>query len=88
MRGHSNGSVWFTDPDYLFRIRPEEIKELDAQHIFSIDLKNTTVQSMDASLGKPNGIAFAPDEKHLLVSDSSTNKVFKWEILKDKQCFA
>jgi len=80
---HSNGSVWFTDPDYLFRIRPEEIKELDAQHIFRINLKDDSIQSMDASLGKPNGIAFAPDEKHLLVSDSSTNKIFKWEILKD-----
>lgn len=81
---HSNGTVWFTDPDYLFRIRPGEIKELDAQHIFRIVLKNTTVQSMDASLDKPNGIAFTPDEKHLLVSDSSTNKVFRWEISKDR----
>ena len=81
---HSDGSVWFTDPDYLFRIRPEEIKELDAQQIFRIDLKDTIVQSMDASLNKPNGIAFTPDEKHVLVSDSSTNKVFKWEILKDR----
>jgi gluconolactonase len=80
---HSNGSVWFTDPDYLFRIRPEEIKELDAQHIFRIDLKDTTVRSMDVSLDKPNGIAFTPDEKHLLVSDSSTNKVFRWAASKD-----
>ena len=80
---HSNGTVWFTDPDYLFRIRPEDIKELEAQHIFRIDLKNTTVQSMDASLNKPNGIAFTPDDKHLLVADSSTNKVFRWEIFKD-----
>ena len=76
---HSNGTVWFTDPDYLFRIRPEDIKELEAQHIFRIDLKNTTVQSMDASLNKPNGIAFTPDDKHLLVADSSTNKVFRWK---------
>jgi len=79
---HSNGSIWFTDPDYLFRIRPEEIKELEAQHIFRIDLKDGSVQSMDTSLGKPNGIAFTPDEKHVLVADSSTNKVFRWEIFK------
>jgi gluconolactonase len=81
---HSDGSIWFTDPDYLFKQRPDEIKELDAQHIFRVDLGDGSVQSMDASLNKPNGIAFTPGEKHLLVADSATNKVFKWEILKDR----
>ncbi len=38
---------------------------------------------MDASLDKPNGITFSPDESSLFVTDSSTNKVFKWEVLKN-----
>ena len=80
---HSDGSVWFTDPDYLFKPRPQETKELAAQHIFRIDLKDKSVQSMDASLDKPNGITFSPDESSLFVTDSSTNKVFKWEVLKN-----
>jgi gluconolactonase len=80
---HSDGSVWFTDPDYLFKQRPKETKELDAQHIFRIDLGDGSVQSMDASLDKPNGITFTPDEKYVLASDTSTSKVFKWEVLED-----
>lgn len=81
---HSDGSVWFTDPDYLFKSRPQETKELEAQHIFRIDLGDGSVQSMDASLNKPNGIAFTPDEKYVLASDTTTNKVFKWKIFKGR----
>lgn len=79
----SDGSLWFTDPDYLFKQRTDEIKELTAQHIFRVDTMDGTVQSMDASLDKPNGIAFGLDEKYLFVADSATNKVFKWEVLND-----
>ncbi len=80
---YSDGSIWFTDPDYLFKQRPHETKELSAQHIFRIDSESDQVTSMDASLSKPNGIAFSKDEKTLYVSDSATHFVYQWPILRN-----
>jgi gluconolactonase len=81
---HSDGSLWFSDPDYLFKPRPHEIKELDAQHIFRLDPQNGKLQSMDASLNKPNGITFSDDEKYLYASDSASPNVYRWSVLKNK----
>ncbi|MEM9157580.1 MAG: SMP-30/gluconolactonase/LRE family protein, partial [Verrucomicrobiota bacterium] len=81
---HSDGSLWFSDPDWLFKQRPEEIKELDAQHIFRIDLKTGAVNSMDASLNKPNGIAFSHGERYLYATDSPTPRIYRWPVLPNK----
>lgn len=81
---HSDGSLWFTDPDYLFKPRPHEIKELDAQHIFRLDPQSGDIQSVEASFNKPNGIDFSADETFLYASDSASIDVYRWPVLKDK----
>lgn len=81
---HSDGSLWFTDPDYLFKPRPHEVKELDAQHIFRLDTQSGDIQSMDDSFNKPNGIDFSADEKYLYASDSASIDVYRWPVLKNQ----
>lgn len=77
---HPDGSVWFTDPDYLFKQRPEEIKELDGQFIFRYDPLDGSLSKVTSQLNKPNGIAFSPDGKSLFVTDSATNDLYKWPV--------
>lgn len=69
----SDGSVWFTDPDYGF-LCPEfghgNKPEQDRNRVYRIapDADEITVVSED--FDKPNGIAFSPDESILYVGDT------------------
>ena len=81
----SDGTLWFTDPDFLFKQRPEDVKELDGQHVYRLDPKTAQLTAVirDADLTLPNGIAFSPDEKHLFVSDSGSDKLYRWPVNAD-----
>ena len=79
----SDGSVWFTDPDWLFSQRPQEKKELPGQFVFRFDPKTKTLTKVAEGFDKPNGIAFSPDEKHLFISDSGTPNVFRFPVNAD-----
>ncbi|HAZ32337.1 MAG TPA: hypothetical protein DCY63_00705, partial [Acidimicrobiaceae bacterium] len=81
---HSDGSVWFTDPNYLFRLRPEEQQELDGQFVFRFDPKDCSLRKVVTGLTLPNGIAFSPDGKWLFVTDSASNNLYRWPIGSDK----
>src|ERR1700733_5865244 len=70
----SDDAVWFTDPDirilsdYTGNKAPSEIGR---RCVFGIDPKSGDLAIATDELGKPNGLAFSPDEKILYVADSS-----------------
>lgn len=63
----SDGSLWFTDPDYGLRGQP---RDYDGCYVFRYDPKTAALTVLVTDFDKPNGICFSPDEKRLYVADS------------------
>jgi gluconolactonase len=65
----SDGTIWFTDPDY--NVPKGEKRELDHKSIYRFDpkTKNLTVVA-GADFDMPNGLCFSLDEKKLYIADS------------------
>lgn len=78
-----DGSVWFTDPDYLFKQRPHETKELPAQYVFRFNPRTGALEAVIKDLKLPNGIAFSPDETQLYVGDSGAATIYRWPVRPD-----
>jgi gluconolactonase len=72
----SDGSVWFTDPEYGLRTNPttkqREGKEQAGNYVYRHDPKTGDTRAVVKDFVQPNGLAFSPDEKHLYVADSGT----------------
>jgi gluconolactonase len=60
---HSNGTIYFTDPDYQRGNRPQDLP----LSIYRIDPMG--VISLIATAQEPNGITLSPDETHLYVDE-------------------
>lgn len=91
VRLKSDQTLWFTDPAFLFKKRPQDKKELKGQYVFRYDLKSKKMTAVVKGLKNPNGIAFTPDEKFLYIGDSGT--IYRWSVsqsgeLENKQVFA
>lgn len=74
----SDGSIWFTDPDYGIMSDYEGEKaegEIGACNVYRIDPSTGAVDAVATDFVKPNGIAFSPDEKHLYVADTGGSHV-------------
>ena len=72
----SDGSVWFTDPDYgiLSDYEGERAEsEIGACHVFRADPQTGEVVQVADDFAKPNGLAFSPDEKHLYIADTGVS---------------
>ena len=72
----SDGSIWFTDPNYGIMSNYEGYKadmEQDGCFVYrvSADLNEITIVVDD--FVKPNGLAFSPDEKILYIADSGVS---------------
>lgn len=68
----SDGSVWFTDPDYGIRLNiPDGAKRQPGDYVFRIDPGSGAVTAVARDFDKPNGLAFSPDERVLYVADSA-----------------
>ncbi len=68
----SDGSIWFTDPDYGIRLHiPGGAKYQDRDNVFRIDPHSGAVTAVVTDFDKPNGLAFSPDEAFLYVADSA-----------------
>jgi gluconolactonase len=69
----SDGTIWFTDPSYgyLQGFRPEPKL---GDHVYRYDPASGTLEVAAAGFDKPNGLAFAPDERVLYVGDNGTPK--------------
>ena len=63
----SDGTLWFTDPDYGLAGRP---KEIPGNHVYRHDPKTRTTTVLVKDFDKPNGLCFSPDETKLYVADS------------------
>lgn len=68
----SDGSLWFTDPDYGIRLHiPDGAKQQAGDYVFRIDPASGAVTAVARDFDKPNGLAFSPDERVLYVADSA-----------------
>ncbi|MEK7706457.1 MAG: SMP-30/gluconolactonase/LRE family protein [Verrucomicrobiota bacterium] len=63
----SDGTVWFTDPDYGLGGKPHDY---EGCFVFRFDPKTKALTVLARDFDKPNGICFSPDEKKLYVADS------------------
>jgi gluconolactonase len=63
----SDGTVWFTDPDYGLVGKPHDY---EGCFVFRFDPKTKSLSIVAKDFDKPNGIGFSPDEKKLYVADS------------------
>ena len=77
----SDGTLWFTDPDFLFVQRPQDVKELAGQSVYRLDPATKALTAVARDFDKPNGIAFSPDEAWLYVTDSGTPSLYRWPVL-------
>ncbi len=70
----SNGDLFFTDPPYgLEKLTDDPKKEIPFQGVYKIKSSGELVLLTD-TLTRPNGIAFLPGEKTLLVANSDPQK--------------
>lgn len=72
----SDGSIWFTDPDYGILSDFEGYKspsEIGRNNVYRVDPVSGTVSIVCDDFDKPNGIAFSPDEKRLYVADTGAS---------------
>jgi gluconolactonase len=75
----SNGDIYFTDPPYgLEKGIEDPAKELPYQGVYKISKEGTVTLLID-SLTRPNGIAFFPGEKSVLIANSDAKKPY-WYI--------
>ena len=74
----SDGSIWFTDPDYGIMSDYEGRKSPSEQsscNVFRIDQKTGNVDLISDQLIKPNGLCFNESESKLYVSDTGGSHV-------------
>jgi len=63
----SDGTIWFTDPDYGLSDRP---KEQPGNYVYRFNPKNRELHPVATDFDKPNGLCFSPNESKLYVADS------------------
>ena len=72
---HSNGDLYFTDPPFgLPDTFDDPEKELPFQGVYRLRA-NGTLDLLTRELSAPNGIAFAPDERTLYVSNADPERL-------------
>lgn len=63
----SDGTIWFTDPDYGLGNNP---KETGGNFIYRFEPKTKNLSVVARDFHEPNGLCFSPDEKKLYIADS------------------
>jgi gluconolactonase len=72
----SDGSIWFTDPDYGILSDYEgdrSASEIGACHVYRIDGRSGEIAIVADDFVKPNGLAFSPDESILYIADTGAS---------------
>ena len=69
----SDGSVWFSDPDYG-SLMPDaghgQPADQERNRVYRLDPRTSELTAVCEDMDKPNGLAFSPDESILYISDS------------------
>jgi gluconolactonase len=92
----SDGTIWFTDPDYGL-IQPHEgyggTREQAGCFVYRFDPSTLEISAVITDMEKPNGLAFSPDERTLYVSDTSKSHdpkgkhhIRAYDLLEGKRC--
>src|SRR5690606_34522409 len=69
-----NGDLYFTDPPYGLEHRVKDpLKAAPYQGVYKLS-KNGEVTLLIDSISRPNGIAFLPDKKSLIIANSDPLK--------------
>ena len=63
----SDGTIWFTDPDYGLGQRA---KEQLGNYVYRFDPTSRAITAVVKDFDKPNGLCFSPDESKLYIADS------------------
>lgn len=72
----SNGDIYFTDPPYgLEKSIDDPLKEIPYQGVYKISAAGKVTLLTD-TISRPNGIAFFPGEKRLLIANSDPEKPY------------
>jgi gluconolactonase len=81
----SDGSIFFTDPDFNIPSGGSAEIIIDGNYVKGIYRISPggDVQLLDASFDKPNGICFSPDEKKLYVNESPKGIIYVWDVVDD-----
>lgn len=69
---HSDGSLWFTTPYW-----GNDTQRLNNQHVYRYDPDDDSLEIIHTSRGKPNGLAFSPDESLLYVALYANNSIVR-----------
>jgi gluconolactonase len=76
----SGGSILFTDPD--FNVPAGQSRELNSKGIYRLS-PSGSLQVIDSTFDKPNGICLSPDERRLYVNESPQHKIYVWDVAND-----
>lgn len=79
----SDGSVWFTDPDYGIQSDYEGHRgtsEIGARHVFRLDPGTGALDVVADDFVQPNGLAFSADEQRLFVVDSDRHTIRVFDV--------
>ena len=81
----SDGSIYFTDPIFMGDREDMLAPSLQAQEHTSVFMvsPNGELARLTTEPGKPNGLAFSPDESVLYVVDSADNSVIAFDVAED-----
>ncbi|AZM56805.1 gluconolactonase [Streptomyces sp. WAC 01529] len=82
----SDGSVWFSDPDFGITSDYEGFRaerEQDGLHVYRIDPATGEVRRVADCFGAPNGLVFSPDERQLYVSDTRDRVIRVFDVRDD-----
>jgi gluconolactonase len=84
----SDGTIWFTDPDYGLKTNPQtkkkEGREQPGNYVYRHDPKTGKTTAVAKDFVNPNGLAFSPDEKTLYIADSGTPRhIRKFDVKAD-----
>jgi gluconolactonase len=74
----SDGSVWFTDPDYGILSDYEGGRadsEIGHCNVYCVTPQNGEVALVADDFVKPNGLAFSPDESRIYIADSASSHI-------------
>lgn len=71
----SDGSIWFTDPDYGSAPDYEGEREMTGCHVYRLDPSTGALRQMTDDFVMPNGLAFSPDETLLYIADTGSTHV-------------